>query len=308
MSPATAALRAEARADDLDLDTDVQDPKQASLKKEIRDGARQLAAHCAAYRGAVNSKAIWQIASTAVPFLLIVAAMIATANTNYWLTLLLAIPGGGLLVRFFTIQHDCGHGSFFTSRTANDVVGRLISVLTVTPYGLWRREHAQHHATSGHLEKRGVGDITTLTIAEFLALTPTRKFLYRLYRNPIFLFGFGVPVFFMVLQRSPWGHPYPASETWKSVMGNNAGMLVFYGTLGWFEHAPYAAILVTAGSPSVPQPLIDQLAVGGRLIIPLGDEEGQVLKRITRTESGLVEEELTECRFVKLWGKYGWVD
>ncbi len=234
MSPATAALRAEARADDLDLGADVQDPKQASLKKDIRDGARQLAAHCAAYRGAVNSKAIWQIASTAVPFLLIVAAMIATANTNYWLTLLLAIPGGGLLVRFFTIQHDCGHGSFFTSRPANDAVGRLISVLTVTPFGLWRREHAQHHATSGHLEKRGVGDITTLTIAEFQALTPNRKFLYRLYRNPIFLFGIGVPFFFMVLQRLPWGHPYPSSETWKSVMGNNAGMLVFYGTLGWF--------------------------------------------------------------------------
>ena len=88
----------------------------------------------------------------------------------------------------------------------------------------------------------------------------------------------------------------------------NVAIHVGDGTLGWFEHAPYAAVLVTAGSPSVPQPLIDQLAVGGRLIIPLGDEEGQVLKRITRTESRLLEEELTECRFIKLWGKYGWVD
>jgi protein-L-isoaspartate(D-aspartate) O-methyltransferase len=80
------------------------------------------------------------------------------------------------------------------------------------------------------------------------------------------------------------------------------------GTIGWSDHAPYDAILVTAGSPGVPKPLVDQLAFGGRLVIPLGDEQSQVLKRIRRTDSGLVEEELGECRFVKLWGKYGWAD
>ena len=80
------------------------------------------------------------------------------------------------------------------------------------------------------------------------------------------------------------------------------------GTIGWSDHAPYDAIVVTAGSPGVPKPLVDQLAVGGRLVIPLGDEQSQVLKRIRRTDSGLVEEELGECRFVKLWGKYGWTD
>jgi protein-L-isoaspartate(D-aspartate) O-methyltransferase len=80
------------------------------------------------------------------------------------------------------------------------------------------------------------------------------------------------------------------------------------GTLGWSEHAPFDAILVTAGSPGVPQPLVDQLSVGGRLVIPLGDDRSQVLKRIQRTDAALEEEELGECRFVKLWGKYGWAD
>ncbi|HEY3303497.1 MAG TPA: protein-L-isoaspartate(D-aspartate) O-methyltransferase [Candidatus Binatia bacterium] len=80
------------------------------------------------------------------------------------------------------------------------------------------------------------------------------------------------------------------------------------GTIGWSDHAPYDAILVTAGSPGAPRPLVEQLAIGGRLVIPLGDEQSQVLKRIRRTEAGLVEEELGECRFVKLWGKYGWAD
>lgn len=86
----------------------------------------------------------------------------------------------------------------------------------------------------------------------------------------------------------------------------NIAIHVGDGTLGWSEHAPFDAILVTAGAPGLPQPLLDQLAVGGRLVIPLGDEQSQVLKRIRRTASGLEQEQLGECRFVKLWGKYGW--
>ncbi len=88
----------------------------------------------------------------------------------------------------------------------------------------------------------------------------------------------------------------------------NVAIHVGDGTLGWSEHAPFDAILVTAGSPGVPQPLVDQLSVGGRLVIPLGDDQSQVLKRIRRTDSGFEEEELGDCRFVKLWGKYGWPD
>lgn len=193
-----------------------------------------MAVHCMAFRGADDWRAVRQIVTTAVPFAAVVALMFATVDTHYWLTLLLAIPGGGLLVRLFIIQHDCGHGSFFSNNRANTWVGRFISLFTITPYGLWRREHAQHHATSGHLEKRGVGDIKTLTIAEFRALTPWQRLGYRIYRHPLFLFGFGVPFYFAIIQRLPWLHPYSFRETLPSVLGLNAGLLIVWGTIGWF--------------------------------------------------------------------------
>lgn len=203
-------------------------------RKALKEQAMRLAAHCAQFRGAQNHRAYIQLATTIVPFLAIVTAMFMTVETNYLLTLLLAIPGGLLVVRFFIIQHDCGHGSFFTSNTANTWMGRAVSLITVTPYGLWRREHAQHHATSGHLEKRGVGDIDTLTVAEWNELSTLGKLRYRLYRNPVFLFGLGVPFYFLILQRLPWFHPYTARETWKSVLGLNLGLAVVYGIIGAF--------------------------------------------------------------------------
>ncbi len=90
--------------------------------------------------------------------------MLLSLDYGYWTTLLLAVPAAGLLVRFFIIQHDCGHGSFFRSRSANDALGRLIGVLTLTPYTDWRNAHAVHHATSGIVGRRWVGDISTLTV------------------------------------------------------------------------------------------------------------------------------------------------
>ncbi len=200
----------------------------AALKAE----ARRLAAHCAKYRGADTRRAIIQIFTTAVPFLAVLAAMWMAVEHAYWLTVLLAIPASGLLVRFFIIQHDCGHGSFLPSTRANDSLGRLISVLTMTPYGLWRRVHAKHHATSGNLDRRGYGDIDTLTLAEYGTRSALGRLRYRIYRHPLFLFPIGVPFFFVVLQRLPWGHPLDARESWRSVVGLNIAMLVFYGVLG----------------------------------------------------------------------------
>lgn len=159
--------------------------------------------------------------------------MVATVAQAYWLTLLLSVIAGGLLVRFFIIQHDCGHGSFFSGRRANDITGLAMSFLTLAPYALWRRVHAKHHAGSGNLERRGVGDIKTMTMAEYQAATPFQRLRYRLYRHPAFLFLVGVPLFFIVLQRSPWGHHFPARETWMSVMGLNLALLLGYGALGW---------------------------------------------------------------------------
>lgn len=203
--------------------------RRSALKK----GVSEFAAHCAKYREAIPARAFMQIVTTAVPFIALVAVMIALANTAYWASLLLAIPAGGLLVRFFIIQHDCGHGSFTPTRTMNDAIGRAMSVLTITPYALWRREHAIHHAGCGNLERRGVGDIETWTVDEYLSKSWFDRARYRVYRNPLFLFGFGVPLYFLVLQRLPWFHGIAAKECWKSVVGLNLAMAVVYGGLGY---------------------------------------------------------------------------
>ena len=120
-------------------------------------------------------------------------------------SLSLAVPAAGFLVRLFMIQHDCGHGSFFRRRWANDWTGRAIGVLTLTPYGYWRRSHAVHHASSGNLDRRGIGDITTLTVREYLACPRWRRLAYRLYRHPLVMFGIGPAYLFLVQQRFPSG-------------------------------------------------------------------------------------------------------
>lgn len=212
---------------------------RAGLPETDKQRVRRLAAHCQKYKGADNKLAAFQMATTLIPLALIVAAMFATVRTAYWATLLLSLPAAGLLVRAFIIQHDCGHGSFFTSRALNDFIGRCMSVLTMAPYGLWRREHAQHHAGSGNLDRRGIGDIDTLTVREYEALPLLGKLRYRLYRHPLFLFGFGVPVYFMIIQRTPWLHAISAKESWKSVLGLNLALIAFYAPLvyvfGWSD-------------------------------------------------------------------------
>lgn len=215
-------------------------PQPDRRKAEVR----RLAVHCAGFRGAVPWKSWSQLANTGVPFLALAAIMLAAAETHYWLTLLLTIPAAGLLVRLFIIQHDCGHGSFLKSRPANDWLGRVLSVFTITPYDVWRRIHAVHHATSGNLTKRGFGDITTLTVDEYRNRSWLQRLLYRIYRNPLFLFGLGAPLFFLVLQRLPFGHPLEPREIWRSTVILNGAMLVVYGTLVWL--VGWWSVLMTA--------------------------------------------------------------
>jgi acyl-lipid omega-6 desaturase (Delta-12 desaturase) len=210
------------------------DARAATSAATLKAQVRAFAQHCAQFRSPDTRRAITQIATTSVPFLVLVALMIYFVGKAYWLSLLLAIPAGGLLVRFFIIQHDCGHGSFLSKRAANDTIGRAMSLLTLTPYGLWRREHAMHHAGSGNLERRGVGDIETMTVDEYLAAGWFARLRYRVYRNPAFLFGIGVPLYFLVVQRSPWGHGLPARDAWKSTTGLNLAVAIFYGSLAWF--------------------------------------------------------------------------
>ena len=178
----------------------------------------------APYSQADHRHAVGQLLSTGLPFLGLMAALVYFAYPSHGLVLPLAVPAAALLVRLFMIQHDCGHGSFFKSRLANDLLGRALGVLTLTPYAFWRKSHAVHHATSGNLDRRGTGDITTLTVREYMALPAWRRMLYRLYRHPLVLFGIG-PVFqFIVRHRIPTSSPRRDAQTWVSILGTNAGI------------------------------------------------------------------------------------
>ena len=148
-------------------------------------------------------RALWQVVNTFVPLGLIWYLMYHTRTISWWLTIPLAVLAGAFLVRVFIIFHDCGHGSFFKSRTANDALGFITGLLTFTPYYQWRWDHALHHATSGHLDKRGTGDLWTLTVQEYLEASRGKRFAYCLARNPFLLFVLA-PIFMLGLrQRLP---------------------------------------------------------------------------------------------------------
>jgi acyl-lipid omega-6 desaturase (Delta-12 desaturase) len=172
------------------------------------------------------------------------------------LSFLPAVPAAGFLVRLFMIQHDCGHGSFFRYRLANGWVGRLLGVLTLTPYDDWRRAHAVHHANSGHLDRRGVGDINTLTVREFQALAVWGRLRYRLYRQPLVMFGLGAAYQFLLRHRLPLASIGGGWHAWISAMATNLAIAVAAIVQIWFigigpfllVHLP---IVLLAGSAGV---------------------------------------------------------
>ncbi|MBI3710998.1 MAG: fatty acid desaturase [Proteobacteria bacterium] len=168
-----------------------------------------------------SRRAVAQLLNTGLPFIAIVGAMLFGVHAGVWAALLLAVPAAALLVRLFMIQHDCGHGSFFASRLANDLLGRTLAVLTLTPYAFWRRRHALHHATSGNLDRRGVGDVALLTADEYLSRPLWRRAIYRLYRHPAILFGFAPTYLFLIRFRIPLGHPLRHRQDWVSILGTN---------------------------------------------------------------------------------------
>jgi acyl-lipid omega-6 desaturase (Delta-12 desaturase) len=179
--------------------------------------------------GADAGRSVLQLVTTASAFIALLVVMAALSHGRYWLTLLLAVPAAGLLVRLFIIQHDCGHGSFFKSRAANDFLGRALSVLTLTPYWAWSQGHAAHHASTGNLDRRGRGDVETWTVAEYQAATPLKKILYRLYRNPLVMVGFGAPINFIVLQRLPTGYEFHDPSSRRSILSLDLALLVAFG-------------------------------------------------------------------------------
>jgi omega-6 fatty acid desaturase (delta-12 desaturase) len=185
------------------------------------------------YRHADPRRSIVEMLVTLIPFVLLFAGMLASLQVSYAMTLLLAVPTAGFLVRIFMIQHDCGHGSFFRSRQVNDWVGRILGVLTLTPYDDWRESHAIHHATSGNLDNRGIGDIDTLTVREYLGLSRWHRLRYRLYRNPVVMFGLGPAYLFLIKNRFPRGGFRTHRRAWIGTFVTNAAILCLVACFVW---------------------------------------------------------------------------
>lgn len=204
---------------------------------------RRIANHCKNFQGAHLHRSLSQAGLSIALYAGVIAGCFWAVSSGLWpLVFLLGPLAGGLLVKLFTIQHDCGHGSYFKSKRANHALGFFISILTFTPYGFWRDAHNRHHASSGDLDRRGIGGVDTLTVEEYRALSPTNKFLYRFYRHPVVMIAFGAPIYFIFMQRIPMAGPMPFTETyqgmrlgqiWKSVVALNIALVLFYGGLSF---------------------------------------------------------------------------
>jgi omega-6 fatty acid desaturase (delta-12 desaturase) len=148
-------------------------------------------------------KSWWQVINSMGPYIILWILMIKSIEISYWLTLLLSVFAAGFMVRIFIIFHDCGHGSFFKSKLLNMIVGIITGLIVFTPYNKWHHEHKIHHQTVGNLDKRGVGDVMTLTVDEYQKLSKWKKLYYRIYRNPVVLFGIAPIIIFTIAQRFP---------------------------------------------------------------------------------------------------------
>ena len=181
-------------------------------------------------------RSLWQIANSLLPYLLLWYLMYRSLAVSYWLTLALAVPTAGFMVRIFIIFHDCGHGSFFKSHRANAFVGIVTGLLTLTPYYEWRNNHAIHHATAGDLDRRGVGDVKTLTVKDYQALPLLRKIGYRIMRNPLVMFTIGAWLVFILFHRFP-GKKGGKREKWGVLWTDLAlaGLVVLMGILVGFK-------------------------------------------------------------------------
>jgi omega-6 fatty acid desaturase (delta-12 desaturase) len=223
-----AAVDRDSPTQDRQANSGTEDCRSRTQDNDTELLGQSLSRRFGAYR-ADPKRSLFQLITTAVPFLSLLVVMATATEGRYWLALLLAVPTAGLLVRLFIIQHDCGHGSYFKSRAANDFLGRALCVLTLTPYGHWKQGHAIHHAANGNLDRRGRGDVDTLTVAEYRALTPLKKLGYRLYRNPFVMVLLGAPINFIVLQRLPTGRAFRDRDARRSILMLNVALVVAFG-------------------------------------------------------------------------------
>ena len=197
-----------------------------------------------------------QLVDTLAPYLGLLALMFLTIQWGvpYWATLLMAIPAGALLLRSFIFFHDCCHGSYVASQTALKIIGNVLGVLTFTPFDDWRYSHGIHHSTSGNLDKRGIGDIWTMTVSEYAAEGWFVRALYRFYRHPAVMFGLGPILSFIIMNRLPSREP--TKRRLLSVIVTNAaitGIILAIGfTLGFKSYLMVQApVLLFGGAAGV---------------------------------------------------------
>lgn len=206
------------------------------------DSARNWVRILARYREPSPIRSTIELAITALPFAMLVALALWAQTESYWLAAAISALNGAFMVRLFIIQHDCGHYSFFRDRKLNDWVGRVIGVLTLTPYDVWRKSHSVHHASAGNLDRRGMGDIPTLTVAEYTALPRLRRIAYRVYRHPVVLFGVAPAYLFLLQYRLPIGL-MGSARSWLSAMATNLTLVVLLGAGVWV-FGPAAVLVV----------------------------------------------------------------
>ena len=210
------------------------DTQQAAQPASDLTPARDLPKALARYREPDHMRSVLELIVTVVPFVALWVAAWWALSVSYWLTLAICVPTAAFQVRLFLIQHDCGHAAFFRRKSDNDWVGRILGVLTLTPYHVWRSDHAAHHATSGNLDRRGIGDIDMLTVREYRALPLVRRHAYRAYRHPLILFGVGPAYQFLLRNRLPMGFRDGDRRFWISTMGTNASIAAVAGIMIYF--------------------------------------------------------------------------
>lgn len=210
------------------------------------------------FGASITRQSLWQLANSFLGFLVLWAAMYLALGVSYWLTLALAVPAAGFVVRIFIIQHDCGHGSFFRSARANKIAGRVCSLVTMTPFQNWRHQHTTHHRISNNLDRRTGGPdmfAETHTTAEYWQMSPRERLLYRVSRHPLVCHVLVPPLVFMVLYRTPFDTPPGCQRERRSVLLTNAALAMMFGGLAYglgfktllMVHLPIIALAAIAG-------------------------------------------------------------
>jgi omega-6 fatty acid desaturase (delta-12 desaturase) len=208
---------------------------------------RQLRELVAPYAKAHDGRAMWTLATSVVPYLALSFAMYLALGVSDLLVVALAVPTAAFLVRTFIVFHDCSHGSFVKSKRLNAWIGMATGLLLYSPFLRWKHDHAVHHATSGDLERRGVGDVRTLTVGEYSALSPRGRLGYRLLRNPLVMFVLGPIVAMMIGPRIVAKGARPRMR--RSVLWTNAALALLVGGVCWL--IGWQDYLVVCGLPAL---------------------------------------------------------